>query len=165
MENPLFRGQRCRITRSQGNVCCGFFLVCFRTYPQSGSVHPGNGAGDASGRAQDARNGWEGHCKIPWIPFLPERLALIWMEEFGVDPALCADVVEISQPQVTAILEELGCRVVVKAQPPHQLINGQHEVATEEDVRRKAREIRLAVENAAWQPQPENLYIYARKMA
>ncbi|MDJ0623232.1 MAG: class I SAM-dependent methyltransferase [Desulfocapsaceae bacterium] len=115
-------------------------------------------------RAQDARNGWEGHCKIPWIPFLPDRLAQAWMEEFGVDPTLREDVVDITQPQIAAILEELGCRVIIQAKPPRQLINGQHELATERAIRRKARQIRQDFESGRWQPQPENLYIYAQKL-
>lgn len=116
-------------------------------------------------RAQDARNGWEGHCKIPWIPFLPERLALAWMEEFEVDPTLREDVFEITQSQIAAILEEFNCRVVVQAEPPRQLIDGQHELSTESDVRGKARQIRQDYENGKWHPQPENLYVYARKVA
>jgi ubiquinone/menaquinone biosynthesis C-methylase UbiE len=115
-------------------------------------------------RAQDARNGWEGHCKIPWIPFLPKRLSRIWIEEFGADPALRDGVIEITQPQVEAIFEELGCRILVKAAEPRQLIEGQQTLATEREVRNKARQVRQDFSNGTWQPQPENLYIYAQKI-
>ena len=63
-------------------------------------------------RAQDARNGWEGHCKIPWVPFLPRRLAIAWIEEFGADPVLREGVIDVTQPQIEAIFKELHCTVV-----------------------------------------------------
>ncbi len=115
-------------------------------------------------RAQDARNGWEGHCKIPWIPFLPDRLARIWIEEFGADPALRDGVIDITQPQVKAIFEELGCTILVKAAEPRQLIKGHQTLATEREVRDKARSVREDFSRGRWQPQPENLYIFAQKI-
>lgn len=115
-------------------------------------------------RAQDARNGWEGHCKIPWIPFLSDRLARIWIEEFDADPSHRDGVIEITQPQVAAIFEELGCSIIVQAAEPCQLIAGQHSLVTERQVRDKARQIREDLSNGKWQPQPENLYIYAQKI-
>ena len=115
-------------------------------------------------RAQDARNGWEGHCKIPWVPFLPDRLARVWIEEFGAEPALREDVFDITQPQVKAIFEELGCRIVVEAKQPRQLIEDHQELSTAEEVRNKAKEVREDFLSGRWQPQPENLYIYAQKI-
>jgi ubiquinone/menaquinone biosynthesis C-methylase UbiE len=115
-------------------------------------------------RAQDARNGWEGHCKIPWIPFLPDRLARIWIEEFGADPSLRDGVIDITQPQVIAIFEELGCRILEKASEPRQLIAGHQSLITEREVRDKARQVHGDFSNGKWQPQPENLYIYAQKI-
>lgn len=115
-------------------------------------------------RAQDARNGWEGHCKIPWIPFLSRRLTLAWIDEFEVDPGLREDVFDITQPQIAGLFEEFGCRVVVQAPPPRELIAEQHKLSSEMDIRRKARQIRRDFENGTWQPQPENLYVYARKV-
>jgi ubiquinone/menaquinone biosynthesis C-methylase UbiE len=114
-------------------------------------------------RAQDARNGWEGHCKIPWVPFLPEKLARVWIEEFGKSAELRRGVYDITQPQIIAILEELDCTIVIKAPVPSILIKDHWKLSTEEEVRRKAREIRRAFEKGEWQPQRENLYIYAQK--
>jgi ubiquinone/menaquinone biosynthesis C-methylase UbiE len=114
-------------------------------------------------RAQDARNGWEGHCKIPWIPFLSKRLAGAWIDEFGRSPELRSGVYDITQPQVAAILEELDCRIVKKALPPAVLIKNHWQLATEEEIRQKAREVQTALRNGDWQPQPENLYIFAQK--
>jgi ubiquinone/menaquinone biosynthesis C-methylase UbiE len=115
-------------------------------------------------RAQDARNGWEGHCKIPWVPFLPERLAAAWIEEFGKSTDLRQGVYDITQPQVISILEELDCKIAIKAPPPATLIEDHWKFSTEEEVRGKARLIREKFEKGEWQAQPENLYVYAQKM-
>ncbi len=114
-------------------------------------------------RAQDARNGWEGHCKIPWIPFLSGRLAKAWIEEFGKSAELRRGVYDITQPQIISILEELDCKIAIKAPPPSILIKDHWKLSTEEEVRLKARETKRAFERGDWQPQAENLYIYAQK--
>lgn len=115
-------------------------------------------------RAQDARNSWEGHYEIPWIPFLSGRLAAAWTEEFGVRVDKRQGVFDITQPQVTAILESLGCEIVSKAPEPKTLIEKHWEIHTEEAVRRIARRIKARFEKGQWQPQPENLYIVAWKI-
>lgn len=114
-------------------------------------------------RAQDARNGWEGHCQIPWVSFLSERLARVWIEEFGKSADLRRGVYDITQPQVIAILEELDCKIAIKAPTPSVLIKDHWKLSTEEEVRIKARETKKALEKGDWQPQMENLYIYAQK--
>ncbi len=114
-------------------------------------------------RAQDARNGWEGHCKIPWIPFLSRNMARIWIEEFGKSPELRRGVYDITQPQVISVLEQLGCDIAVQAAPPAVLIENHWKLSTEGEVRAKARQIRQRYEEGSWVPQPENLYLYARK--
>ncbi|MBM9606496.1 class I SAM-dependent methyltransferase [Desulfopila inferna] len=114
-------------------------------------------------RAQDARNGWEGHCKIPWVPFLSGRMAEAWIEEFGKSPALRRGVYDITQPQVISILEELGCTIVKQAPSPLLLIKDHWKLSSEKEVRSRARQVRQEFEKGEWQPQPENLYIYACK--
>lgn len=114
-------------------------------------------------RAQDARNGWEGHCKIPWIPFLSRRLGRAWIDEFDARPELRDGVYDITQPQIIAILRELDCRIVKKAPAPSRLIKNHWQLATEKEVRQKAREVLAAWREGEWQPQPENLYIFAQK--
>ena len=114
-------------------------------------------------RAQDARNFWEGHCKIPWIPFLSGRLARVWIEEFGKSPELRRGVYDITQPQIISILEALGCRIAIQAPPPRTLIANHHMLAEEEQVRRTARSIKKKFENGEWLPQAENLFICAQK--
>jgi 2-polyprenyl-3-methyl-5-hydroxy-6-metoxy-1,4-benzoquinol methylase len=115
-------------------------------------------------RAQDARNSWEGHYKIPWIPFLSGRLAAAWAEEFGVRTDKRQGVFDITQPQVTTILESLGCEIISKAPEPKTLIEKHWEINTEEEIRRTARLIKARFENRQWRHQPENLYIVAIKI-
>ncbi len=119
--------------------------------------------GIVSIRAQDARNGWEGHCKIPWIPFLSERMAAAWIEEFDSSAELRRGVFDITQPQVIAIFEELNCRIAVKAADPVALIDAHWRLDTEAKIRARARQVRRRFEAGEWLPQPENLYVYAQK--
>jgi len=114
-------------------------------------------------KAQDARRGWEGHCKIPWIPFISGRMARVWAEEFGAAIEKRDDVYDVVQPQVVAILENLGCEVVVKADPPHEAVPDHWHIGTEDELRRAARRIRALQASGRWRPPPENLYLYAVK--
>ena len=114
-------------------------------------------------RAQDARNGWEGHCEIPWIPFLSGRLTRACIEEFGKSPRMREGVKDITQPQFISILETLGCRIAIQAPAPRSLIKDHQQLVTEEQVRSKARQAKAMLESGEWAPQPENLYLYAQK--
>lgn len=114
-------------------------------------------------RAQDARNGWEGHCKIPWVPFLPNHLERAWIEEFGSSLELREGVYDVTQPQCEAIFRDLNCRIVMKAAEPKVLIEDHWTLETESQVRTRARQIRTMFDNGEWRPQPENLYIFAKK--
>lgn len=114
-------------------------------------------------KAQDARNGWEGHCKIPWLPFLSGNLSRAWAEEFGKSYEERRGVYDITEPQVTAILEACGCEIVAKAPPPIILIREHWQINTEQEVRVTARKVKAMMENNQWQPQPENLIVYAVK--
>jgi len=116
-------------------------------------------------RAQDARTSWEGHCKIPWIPYLPSRLTRVWIEEFGKSPALYEGVYDITQPQVIAILESLGCRIVVKSEPPQPMISNHHLLCTEQNVRQMARQIKTKMDRGEWIARQEGLYVYAQKLS
>ena len=123
-------------------------------------IQPG---GIVTVKAQDARRGYEGHCKTPWMPFLSERLARVWAETFGVAIERRADVYEVVQPQVVAILESLGCEVRSQASPPEASMPLPWQLATAEHVRRAARRLRAEMEAGRWRPPPENLYVYAVK--
>ncbi|MFZ7125151.1 MAG: class I SAM-dependent methyltransferase [Desulfobacterales bacterium] len=113
-------------------------------------------------KAQDARNGWEGHYKIPWVPFLSGSLRKVWLDVFEKASDSEKNVVEITQPQVEAILETLGCRIVKRAPDPQCLYpNASLESAS--DVRSLAMEVKASWNSGTWRPQPENLFVYARK--
>lgn len=114
-------------------------------------------------RAQDARNFWEGHCKIPWIPFLSGDPARAWAEVFGVDVAMRHDVYDITEPQVVSILEFLNCEVLKRGPTPEVLIDGHWRISNETDVTRLARIVKTQWESGGWRPQPENLYVVASK--
>jgi hypothetical protein len=79
-------------------------------------------------------------------------------------PDKCQGVYDITQPQVITILESMGCEIVSKAPEPKTLIEKHWRLNTEEDVRRAANLIKARFENHQWLPQPENLYIVARKI-
>lgn len=114
-------------------------------------------------KAQDARNGWEGHYNIPWIPFLSGHMARVWLAAFGrrIDPELA--VYPVTQPQVISVLEALGCQVAAQALPPQNLIEKPWRISTEAQVRQTAIRIKQQWEAGHWKPQPENLYVVALK--
>jgi ubiquinone/menaquinone biosynthesis C-methylase UbiE len=114
-------------------------------------------------KAQDARNGWEGHYNIPWIPFLSGHMARVWLAAFGrrVDPEL--SVYSVTQPQVVSVLEALGCRVAARAPSPRPLIDTPWQMSTEAQVHQTAIRIRRQWEEGRWKPQPENLFVVALK--
>jgi ubiquinone/menaquinone biosynthesis C-methylase UbiE len=117
-------------------------------------------------RAQDARSGWEGHCKIPWIHFLSGSLARVWIEEFGSSPAAHENVYDFTQPQVVSILEEKGCRIISKALTPPvlPLENIDLNNCTEEQICQLARAKKVEYETGLWRPNPDGLYLYAQKI-
>ena len=117
-------------------------------------------------RAQDARSGWEGHCKIPWIPFLSGSLARAWIEEFGSSPSAHENVYDITQPQVVSILEEKGCRIISKALTPSALPleNIDLNNCTIGQICQLARAKKVEYETGLWRPNPDGLYLYAQKI-
>lgn len=116
-------------------------------------------------RAQDARTGWEGHCKIPWIPYLSGKLANAWIDEFEGSPDERENVYDITQPQIVSLLEEKGCRIVCKDRtpPPIPLSNFTLKNCTEEQIRKLARIKKVEYESGIWRPKPDGLYLYAQK--
>jgi len=115
-------------------------------------------------RAQDARTSWEGHCNIPWIPYLSRRLACVWIEEFGKSPSMYEGVYDVTQPQVISILESLGCRIVKQSATPQPLIDGHRRLCTEKNVRQMARLIKAKLDRGEWIPRQNGLYVYAQKV-
>ncbi|MGW8195411.1 MAG: class I SAM-dependent methyltransferase [Desulforhopalus sp.] len=118
-------------------------------------------------RAQDARSGWEGHCKIPWIPYLSGQQARYWIEEFGESPLMYENVYNITQPEVIDSLEELGCRILSRDDTPPPIPFGSLVVdnCTESEIRRLARQKKREYDQGIWRPKPDGLYLYAQKVA
>lgn len=114
-------------------------------------------------RAQDGRTSWEGHCNIPWVPYLSSQLTRVWIEEFGKSPAMYEGVYDITQPQVISILESLGCRIVIKSESPQPLIDGHIQLCTEKNVRQMAQQVKAKLDRGEWIPRQDGLYVYAQK--
>jgi ubiquinone/menaquinone biosynthesis C-methylase UbiE len=115
-------------------------------------------------RAQDARSCWEGHYKIPWLPYLYGPMREIWLEEFAQDPMLHDDLTELIQPQIEGILTSLGCTILEKAAPPRLSVENPTGIATEQQLRETARKIKALWEEGSWLPNPEGLYLVAQKL-
>ncbi len=114
-------------------------------------------------RAQDARCNWEGHCKIPWIPFLRPKLARVWVDEFGKSFSLRDGVYDITQPQVISILETLGCSIVRQDKPLPPLDDIYLGCHSEEEVRKVARIVKKDLESGRFVPRQDGLYLIAQK--
>jgi SAM-dependent methyltransferase len=115
-------------------------------------------------RAQDAASGWEGHCNIPWIPFLPKSLETSWVESFGVSPQLREGVYNIAQEEVIRFLEKFGCEIVAKQPPPEPLPKLlQQKVKSVQEVRLLAEQVRKCLGMGEFAARADGLYVYARK--
>jgi len=123
-------------------------------------LHPG---GLLLVRAEDARIPWEGHYKIPWIPFMAGRTARIWVEAFGKAWKTDLTVYPVTQPQVRAILEELGCEVRSSAALNAAGNDIPGKLTDDRQVRAEARRLRRRFESGRWQPPRGDLYLIAQK--
>jgi ubiquinone/menaquinone biosynthesis C-methylase UbiE len=114
-------------------------------------------------RAQNPHCGWEGHCKIPWLPLLPAELQHAWIEEFEVPSRLRDGVYDISQEDVVDMLSANGCTIVKKeSQPPlHKLLRSS--CPDKQSVRKLARKVRAAYREGKIVVNTTGHYIYAQK--
>ena len=115
-------------------------------------------------RAEDARTSWEAHCKIPWLPYLSEQYVNVWLEEFDCSPDLRNGVYNITLPECETFLEELGCRIILKATEPLTPIENHCDLPTEKKIRFKARQAKTLLNQGAWLPQPKYFHICAQKL-
>lgn len=113
--------------------------------------------------AQDGRLDWEGHCKIPWIPFLPKELAAVWIKEFEGDASKREGVNDITEPQVSAILETFGFEILLRGPKPRKCFPQHWCLRDEKDVRDAARRLKVEYERGLWSPPEESLIIHAVK--
>jgi len=117
-------------------------------------------------RAQDARSDWEGHCKIPWLPYLSGDLAKCWIEEFGKFSGMYENVYNITQPQVISKLEERGCEIISRDPTPAPVFPKDFilENCTRDEIRQLARHKKNEFERGLCCPKADGLYLYAQKM-
>lgn len=114
-------------------------------------------------RAQDGRCAWEGHCKIPWIPFLGEPLASHWITLFGRSPELRENVYDITQPQLISILENLGCRIIKKDRDIPPVSPHLRNITTTAQLDELAARMQREWDNGTFIPRQDGLYLYAMK--
>jgi SAM-dependent methyltransferase len=115
-------------------------------------------------RAEDARTSWEAHCKIPWLPYLSDQYVNVWLEEFDCSPDLRNGVYDITLPECETFLEELSCRIILKATEPLTPIENHCDLPTEKQIRFKARQAKTLLDQGAWLAQPKYFHICAQKI-
>lgn len=117
--------------------------------------------------AEDARNAWDGHAKVPWPPYLPREFAAAYLDGLGLAERgeyITDSVVYISTPVVVDILTTLGMSVLASNQQPslsHALMADGTYVTNAEEARelgRKARQLLPTVKSPA-----QNLFVHAIK--
>jgi len=114
-------------------------------------------------KAQDSRISYEGHYRIPWLPFMPKHVARIWLKEFGMPDGYLGHFHYVTTPQVVAILEACGCRIVVQAAPPKIVVSQHWQLHTEQEVSMTARKAKELFESGQWPKQPGSLFVVAVK--
>ena len=71
--------------------------------------------------ADDTRNAWDGHVRIPWPPFMPRRFARAYLSAFNLEDKaqyLEHSVVYVTTPQVATTLTTLGCDILSQTPDP-----------------------------------------------
>jgi ubiquinone/menaquinone biosynthesis C-methylase UbiE len=116
--------------------------------------------------AEDARNGWDGHVKIPWPPYMPRRFTRAYLAEFGQEERtgfIEGSVVYITAPIIADVLATLGFEIL-RAEPRigRQALEGVH-ICSEEDARQVARLNRDRMQKGVLKSPEQNLCVIARK--
>jgi len=117
-------------------------------------------------KAEDTRISYEGHSKIPWLPFMPKRFMRPWLEEFGKLEKL--DYIEnrvfaYTMDQVASILESFDCQIIDISTKPENLIPGHWQYHTESEIRQLARQLKSDFELGLY-PEHQFPYIMAKKI-
>ena len=163
----LYPGRLLPFPSNHFDGCYSFFVFEHVTDPQTSlrelvrTLKPG---GTLILFADDTRNAWDGHAKVPWPPYMPREFAAAYLEGLGL--AKHADfvtsaVVYISAPVIADILTTLGMEVVYQNAAPDRdpMLAGLYVTNDAE-----ARKLGEAVKKIAPYESPkENLTIFARK--
>ena len=114
-------------------------------------------------QAEDVRNGWDGHVRRPWPPYMPRQFAPAYLDELGIsgqDEFLVKYVTYISAPVVVDILRTLGAKIFYRSgRPAAPAVEGLY-VTSEEEARALGRKVREMQFGAG--PE-ENLTVVVRK--
>jgi SAM-dependent methyltransferase len=118
--------------------------------------------------ADDARNHWDGHVGVPVPAFMPRRYTKAYLDVFGMgDRAdfINETVFYITAPTISSVLESLGCEVLHENTiDPRRAIPGGIDIASEDDARRVAREVKSRIDRGEVSPPTENLSVVARRL-
>jgi ubiquinone/menaquinone biosynthesis C-methylase UbiE len=117
-------------------------------------------------KAQDARISYEGHCDVPWLPFMPRRFLRPWLEEFDkLDKLRYLEnyVFDFTMDEVASILECFGCEIIEVSSKPETLIKNHWQYHTEPEIRQLARKLKDDYEQGDY-PEHQFPFIKARKL-
>lgn len=118
--------------------------------------------------ADDARNHWDGHVGIPVPAFMPRQFTRAYLEVFGLEHRtdfINETVVYITAPTVTSALRTLGCEILHEnGIDPAREIPGAADIASDDDARRVARELKARVASGLVTPPKENMHVVARRL-
>jgi SAM-dependent methyltransferase len=119
--------------------------------------------------ADDARNHWDGHIGVPMPGFLPRRFTRPYLEVFGLEHRtdfINQTVVYVTAPMITSVIGSLGCEILYASEhDPARQVSGATDIASDEDARRVAREVKRQVDSGLVSPPKENLHVVARRRA
>jgi hypothetical protein len=97
------------------------------------------------------------------MPFLSGSLADAWLDAFDKRRDPDQTVSEVTQPQIAAILESLGCQIAERAPAPQNLFMGIDPPSTPLEAKAAGIEIRSRLQGGLWHAQPESLLLFAVK--
>lgn len=117
---------------------------------------------------QDARDCYEGHCDLPWPPFLPKQFFAPYLAAFGTSEQeikfMERDVFYVTTPLVCSVLEWLGCKILYESSSALPKMLSGIDMATEDEAFAYGTEVRSQVESGNWERAPENGIVAAERI-
>jgi SAM-dependent methyltransferase len=118
--------------------------------------------------ADDARNHWDGHVGIPLPAFMPRQFTRAYLEVFGLEERaefINDTVVYVTAPTVTSVLQTLGCEILHQnTADPSREIPAAADIASDDDARQVAREVKARLDRGLVPPPAENLHVVGRRV-
>jgi ubiquinone/menaquinone biosynthesis C-methylase UbiE len=116
---------------------------------------------------QDARDCYEGHCDLPWPPFLPKQFFAPYLAAFGASEReiefMGRDVFYVTTPLVCSVLEWLGCKILYESRSALPKMLSGIDIASEEEAFAYGTQVRSQVESGNWERAPENGIVVAER--